>query len=198
MSRFFYSFSRVVLTPTFGLLYRLRVEGLQHLPREGPVVLVGNHASFLDPPVLGTAMPRPVSFLALEKFFRKPLLGSIFRAAGAIPIPQDGVSRDAFRTAAEVLRKGRVLGIFPEGGRTMAPPLDPFKEGAFRIARMGSASVIPVAILGTDRIWPRTRRLPRLFGRIRVILAPPIPAGTKPAEAMARAREAILERLTSA
>lgn len=177
-------------------LYALSGEGAGWIPRRGPAMIVSNHPSYYDPFLLSAFSPRPITFLAWERLFEIPLLGSFIRTLGTIPVPVDAASKEALRRSLATLREGRITCVFPEGGRTRTPPLDPFKEGAFRIAARAEVPVIPAAIRGASEIWPRGRRLPRAGGRIRVSYLPPLPAGLPPAEAARRAREAILERLS--
>ncbi len=128
-------------------LYRVRVRGLEHLPHEGGALLVCNHVSYVDALLLAAVSPRPIRFLSADYLQRVPCLSPFLRWARVIPVSPER-SREAIRTAAECLRRGEVVGIFPEGklcrdGRTGA-----FKAGFELIARRGGAPVVPVSLGG--------------------------------------------------
>jgi acyl-[acyl-carrier-protein]-phospholipid O-acyltransferase/long-chain-fatty-acid--[acyl-carrier-protein] ligase len=128
-------------------VYRLRVRGLENLPREGGALLVCNHVTYMDALLLAAVSPRPIRFLSADYLQRVPMVGPFLRWARVIPISPEH-SREAIRTAAECLRQGEIVGIFPEGklcrdGRTGA-----FKAGFELIARRGGAPVVPVSLNG--------------------------------------------------
>jgi len=140
-------------------IYRFKITGEEHLPTHGAAILACNHVSFIDALLLGAASPRPVYFLMDHKIFNAPLLGWLFRLAKAIPIaPQDSnpqIYAAAFERAAQVLRAGDLLAIFPEGGITRDGQLQPFKGGVTKIAERArmdgvAAPVIPLAL---SNLW---------------------------------------------
>jgi len=142
------------------LVYRFRVRGDEHLPTAGAAVLVCNHVSFVDAVLLMAASPRPIRFLMDHRIFRVPVLGALFRLAKAIPVaPQkeDPVAYEAaFRAAAQVLRDGDLLGIFPEGGITRDGTLQPFKGGVAKIleqARSDGLGAVPVVPMALTDLW---------------------------------------------
>jgi 1-acyl-sn-glycerol-3-phosphate acyltransferase len=129
----------------FGI-FRLKVIGRDNIPAAGGVILCSNHISNLDPPLLGTPVPRKVRFMAKAELFKVPLLGSIIAAVGAFPIKRGGVSKESLRLAASILKEGGVLGIFPEGTRGGGEGGG--KKGAASLALRTGAQVVPVAIIG--------------------------------------------------
>lgn len=141
------------------LVYRFKVRGDEHLPTEGPAVLVCNHVSFVDAVLLMAASPRPIRFLMDHRIFRVPVLGWLFRLAKAIPVaPQteDAQAYErAFDRAAEVLRDGDLLAIFPEGGITRDGQLQPFKGGVIKILERARADglIVPVVPLALTNLW---------------------------------------------
>lgn len=156
--------------------FRLRIEGTEHVPREGPVILAANHASALDPPLLGMAAPRPVHFMAKEELFRIPVLGPLLREVGSFPVRRGEFDRRALETASAVLAAGGVLGVFPEGSRTRDGRLGPARRGVAFLACKAQVPVVPVGILGTYRALAGGRRLPRretVVVRFGPPLAPP-------------------------
>ncbi|MBU1442222.1 MAG: MFS transporter [Gammaproteobacteria bacterium] len=138
------------------VVYRFRVQGAEHIPAEGPAVLVCNHVSFIDAVLMMAASPRPIRFVMDHRIFRVPVLGRLFRLAKAIPIaPQKEdpiVYAKAFEQAAQVLREGDLLAIFPEGGITRDGQLQPFKGGVMKVLDLAHADgvrpvVVPMALV---------------------------------------------------
>jgi 1-acyl-sn-glycerol-3-phosphate acyltransferase len=160
-SRFWYPVIRFVLRTLFRLCGGFRVEGAEHLPREGGVLLAANHISYGDPPALGVASPRPAWFMAKKSLFHSPLLAWVLRFGNAFPVDPEGVDRTALRTAQELLDRGEVVAIFPEGAISPTGELQPFFPGFALIAMRSRAPVVPVALLGTDRVMPYGVVLPR-------------------------------------
>jgi len=140
-------------------VYRYKVRGDEHIPAEGPAVLVCNHVSFVDAVLLMAASPRPVRFIMDHRIFKVPVLGWLFRLAKAIPIaPQkeDAAAYErAFAEAVAVLREGDLLGIFPEGGITRDGQLQPFKGGVMKIIELARAEGIeaPVIPMALTNLW---------------------------------------------
>lgn len=140
-------------------VYRFKVRGDEHLPVAGAAVLACNHVSFVDAVLLMAASPRPIYFLMDHRIFRTPLLGTLFRLARAIPIaPQKedpAAYEAAFERAAQVLREGDLLAIFPEGGITRDGQLQPFKGGIVKILQRAQADglSVPVVPLALTHLW---------------------------------------------
>ena len=156
-----YSVCKVIAVVIMRLLFRMEGRGTEHIPREGPVLIVANHSSVLDPPIVGGACPRQLTFLAKAELFRIPGFGGLIRRLGARPLRRDGADPSALRTAQRVLAEGRALLIFPEGTRGDEGILREAKAGAALLAVQSGAPVIPAYVHGTGRAWPRGRRLPR-------------------------------------
>lgn len=138
-------------------------------------MLVLNHASFLDPPLVGCSTPRMCYFLARESLARIPLFGRYLRAIGVHFVDRDGSARAGLARAIEALQAGEVLCMFPEGTRTRTGELAEFRPGALLILRRAPVPVVPVGVRGTFLAWPRTRRLPRP-GRCSVHFGAPMSA----------------------
>jgi 1-acyl-sn-glycerol-3-phosphate acyltransferase len=130
--------------------YRFKIQGEESIPVAGPAILVCNHVSFVDAVLLMAASPRPIRFVMDHRIFKVPLLGALFRLAKAIPIApraEDPAAYDAaFEAAAQVLRDGDLLGIFPEGGITRDGQLQEFKGGVMKILERQPVPVIPMAL----------------------------------------------------
>jgi 1-acyl-sn-glycerol-3-phosphate acyltransferase len=161
-----------------GLLARpyfhLEVAGGGHVPRRGPAILAPTHDSMWDVPLLGVASPRTVLFMGKEAVFDNPLKRWFFTELGGFPVRRTGADSGAIRAARSIIGSGRVLGIFPEGTRTPGH-LGRFHTGAARLALATGAPLIPVAITGTEEIWPQGAVFPRRV-RVRVVFGPPVEA----------------------
>lgn len=174
-----------VLGPLLHLAFRIRVEGAERLPREGPAILAANHVSALDGILLAlltAERSRPVRFLVAAGFFRRPFHGFFLRRFRQIPIRRGEQDQAALEDAVAALRRGALVGIFPEG-RVNADPeagLAPGRTGVARLALAARVPVVPVGIWGSHRRWPRSGlRLRRpLRTPVALVLGPPLePSG---------------------
>ena len=134
---------------------RVSFEGREHLPKSGPAMLIPNHPSYLDPALTAYGTKRWVTWLAWDEAFDWPVVGHLCRKMGALPINLDKGQASTLKAAYRVLRKGELLGVFFEGGRTEGYQLDEPKRGAARMALTTRVPVIPVSLAGVRRTWPR-------------------------------------------
>ncbi len=163
-----------ILKPLVVLLMRawfgLRVRGAEHIPSSGPALIVSNHQSILDPPVIGGAARRQIYFLAKAELFRIPLVGWLFRALHARPVRREGSDPRALRTAALLLEEGKALLVFPEGTRSLDGRLGKGKPGVGMLAVTSGAPVVPAYVSGTlealpkGAAWPRRSQVSVSFG----------------------------------
>jgi len=130
----------------------IKVEGLSNLPAKGPAILVSNHFNLADPPVLTWVMPRRIVWMAKRELFDIPVIGWLFRAFGLIPVRRYEGDLKALRKAQNALKRGHVLGMFPEGTRSAGAGLLEGEPGTAFIALRTGAPVVPVAIWGTEDI----------------------------------------------
>ncbi|MDA0191150.1 MAG: MFS transporter, partial [Proteobacteria bacterium] len=170
-------------------VYRLRVEGLEHIPEEGPAVVVCNHVSFVDALVITAACRRPIRFVMDHRIFRTPILRFVFRESRAIPIApareDPAMMERAFDEVARALEAGELVGLFPEGRITDTGELHPFRPGIRRIVERTPVPVVPLALRGlwgsffSRKDGPAMRRPLRrgLFSRIELAGAPAVPPG---------------------
>ncbi len=168
-----YAVLKPIAVALMRLGWRLEVRGREHVPATGPVLLVANHVSLLDPPVVGGASPRELYFLAKEELFKIPLFGRLIHALNARPVKRDGSDSRALRAGLKLLAENRAILLFPEGTRGMEGRLGEGKPGAGMLALMSGAPVVPAYVTGTARAWPPGRALPR-SSRIRVSFGPPL------------------------
>ncbi len=167
---------KVVLTPVFHLLWRVKVEGREHVPRRGPAVLAANHQSFCDSFFLPLVLRRRVTYVAKAEYFDDRRTAWFFRAAGQIPMHRGGgdASQRALDTATEVLDAGNLLGIYPEGTRAPDERLHKGHTGAARLSLHCGVPIIPVGIAGTRAVQPPGSRLMRPFRTVTIRFGPPL------------------------
>ncbi len=165
---FFYRFACTGVRFLLWLLTRCVVEGLENVPLTGPFLLVSNHLSMLDPPILGALLPRRITFMAKEEAFRHPILGPVVTWYGAFAVRRGQADRQALRTAADVLKAGGVVGMFPEGHRSKTGRMNKAFAGSALVAHMAKAPILPVAIIGTERLGSPFALLSRPTLTIRV------------------------------
>jgi 1-acyl-sn-glycerol-3-phosphate acyltransferase len=182
-----YFTGRTLLRLYLGLYHRIRVEGREHLPRAGGVLLVANHQSFLDIPVVAVATDRHVAFVARESLARSRFLAFLMRESGSVLVRRGESDRAALESMIEHLRQGDCVSVFPEGTRTRDGSLGEFRRGALLAARRAGCPILPLAISGAYQAWPRGRSLPRPL-RIVARFGRPIAPSE---EALAEARAAI-------
>jgi 1-acyl-sn-glycerol-3-phosphate acyltransferase len=165
-----YKISKLVVRLLLRILFGFRMEGAEHEPSSGPVLIVSNHVSDLDALVVGAALRRRVHFMAKVELFRPPLLRWWVTACGGFPVRRGEADRQALRTARDILERGGALVMFPEGTRGASTrDLRPPEPGAALLALRTGATILPVAVLGTDAVLPRgARRLSRGVIGVRV------------------------------
>ncbi|MHB9862990.1 lysophospholipid acyltransferase family protein [Streptomyces sp. YIM S03343] len=172
MSRF--RLIKAVLGPIMRLMFRPQVEGVEHIPAEGPVILAGNHLTFIDSMILPLVCDRQVFFIGKDEYVtgkgvKGRLMAWFFTGVGMIPVDRDGGKGGvaALMTGRRVLEEGKVFGIYPEGTRSPDGRLYRGRTGIARLTMMTGAPVVPFAMIGTDKIQPGGSGMPR-FSRVRV------------------------------
>ena len=180
---------KAILTPIFRVLWRVKVEGGENIPTSGPAVLAANHQSFCDSLFIPLAVRRRVTFLAKAEYFDSKKTAWFFRAVGQIPIRRGGGSDSerALETArADVLGRGRILCIYPEGTRSVDALVHKGRTGATRISRECGVPIIPVGVVGTVEVQPVDSYLLRPFKRVTIRFGTPMqmPAPPNPHDPM--------------
>lgn len=171
-----------VVTPMLRFRFRGRVYGLEHVPPTGPLLIVANHASDFDPPLLAVTVCRPVSYMAKEELFRVPILKHAIRLYGAYPVKRGSADRSALRAAIAQLENGWAVGIFLTGTRTPNGRISDAKLGAALIAAKTQTPLLPVSLWGTDQIISKGSPIPRAVP-VTIRIAPPIPPPASTARA---------------
>ena len=167
---------KAILTPILRFLFRVRVEGAEHLPTKGAAILASNHLSFSDSIFLPLMLRRRVTFVAKAEYFDDPKTAWFFRAVGQIPIKREGgsASQGALDAATEVLENGGLFGIYPEGTRSPDGRLYKGHTGVARLALRNQAPVHAVAMVGTREAQPIGQVKPNFFMPITVKISKPM------------------------
>lgn len=138
----------------YAALGGLRVLNAERVPKEGPVLYLPVHMSYLDPPLIGCASPRAIRYMAKQELF-KGLGGVILRSVNSFPVKRGANDTEAIRKAIEFLQAGETLLVFPEGTRNDGVTLGPITPGAAMLAKRTGAQVVVVGVSGTEKVWPR-------------------------------------------
>jgi 1-acyl-sn-glycerol-3-phosphate acyltransferase len=169
---FVYTITWTVCRFIYGTYFRWRVFHPERVPAEGPVILASNHASFVDPPLVGCGINRTVNYLARESLFRFPGIGWYLRKLSAVPVDRDGGGAAGLRAIMSRLEAGGAILLFPEGTRTSDGKLQPARSGIGLTVIKSEAPVVPVRVFGTFEAYgrhmkiPRPRRIAVKYGRV--------------------------------
>lgn len=161
---YFYRTIRIFLSIIFRIIYKLDIEGLQNIPNKGRIILCSNHMSVLDPIILAIAVPRSISFMAKKELFKYKFLKKMLYLLNAFPVDRQGSDLSAIRSSLKVLKREKILGIFPEGTRRSEMDLENVKAGISLISIKSKSPIVPVFI---DSKY-------RLFNRVKVRIGEPI------------------------
>ncbi len=179
-----YRLLKVALTPLFHLLWRVRVEGREHVPAQGAALVAANHQSFCDSLFLPLVVPRTVTFLAKAEYFDSPKTAWFFRAVGQIPVRRASEETErALETAADALAEGRVVAVYPEGTRSLDGRVHRGRTGVARLSLECGVPVVPVGIQGTSAVQPVGKRLMRPGKKVVVRFGPPMHMVSAPGRA---------------
>lgn len=195
-----YGILRVFVNIVQPFLVRLRVEGVEHIPAEGPAIIAMNHVAWIDTVLAALRCPRPFQYMAKIELFRNPILGYLLTRWGSFPVNRGAGDREALRVAEQVIQKGKLLIIFPEGHRTRGGPLLPGQPGAALIAMRTGAPIVAVGITGTQRVFKGFRYGP-FAPRVTIRYSEPFyvgtPDGKRSRETLAQATDEIMRKIAS-
>ncbi len=147
---------------TCQLAFGLRAEGMRHVPKAGPALLIANHQSFIDPVLIGIAAHRRLHYLARKTLFKHPLLARLLTSFNSVPVDQEGFAREGLVTLIRLLGEGRAVLLFPEGERSWKGNVQELRPGVHLLIKKTKAPIVPVGVAGAYESWPRTRTLPVL------------------------------------
>ncbi len=153
MASKFYTISWWIVLALFKIFLRLKVEGKENVPEEGGVILASNHASYIDPPVVGVSTKREMKFLAKRELFEPPVFGTIITKLNAVPINRSGFGKEPLDAMYKALEEDMAVIVFPEGTRNKGRYLGKAKAGLGMIALRSSKPIVPVHISGTRSVW---------------------------------------------
>lgn len=162
---------KAILKPILKSIYRIRIEGLENVPKGGSAIIAANHLSFLDSFFIPLSVPRrKVTYLAKADYFKSWKTAWFFKMVGQIPTERAGgaKSQRSLDVALGVLNEGKLLGIYPEGTRSPDGYLHRGRTGVARLALTAGAPVIPCGLIGTDKVQPKNQKFPRITGRLTV------------------------------
>ncbi len=154
MGKVIYWFAYYLLNIYFKIVHNWKVKGKDNVPNKGPLIVVSNHVSYLDPPIAGCAVKRHLHFMAKEELFEKKWLGFIMKKIGTFPVKRGTPDKSAIRRALKILKNEKVLGMFPEGTRMKGGELGEAKSGVTLIALMSKSPILPVGIKHADEDNP--------------------------------------------
>jgi 1-acyl-sn-glycerol-3-phosphate acyltransferase len=172
-NRLWYGFLRMILRIIGVLMFQVRHSGRKNIPSEGGVLVVCNHQSFFDPPLVGMASRRRMNYLARDSLFRFSPFGWLINSVDAIPIDREGMGLAGIKESLRRLKRGEMVLIFPEGTRTPDGQIKPFRPGFTSLAVRSGAAILPVAIEGAYKCWPKNQLFPHP-GKIRIDYGQPI------------------------
>ena len=157
----YHLFKWSVVSPMLHIYFRGRIYGAERVPESGPIVVVSNHASDFDPPIVSNCVRRPVAFMAKEELFRVPILKDAIRLYGAYPVRRGSVDRSALKAALSYLKEGWATGVFLQGTRTPNARITDPKLGAALLAAKTKAPLLPVSLWGTQDIVKKGSLVPK-------------------------------------
>lgn len=170
-----YGFFHYISHAVYGMFFRGDVVGLEHVPATGGFLIAGNHASFLDPPFIGSQVPRQIAYFARKTLWVGGIASWWLDAVGTIPVDRDGGQDvSAIKRVLKALKQERGLILFPEGTRTLDGQFQSAKPGVGLIACKTQVPVVPARIFGSFEAYGKGMKFPRLGTRVTVVFGPPI------------------------
>lgn len=183
----------------FGIAYAMEVHHAERARIPGGAYFASNHASFLDPPLVGTALEEPIFYLARNTLFKPPIFSWLLPRLNTVPVDRDNAELSSLRVSMQVVKEGKKMVVFPEGTRTPDGSLQPAQRGVGMLVAKTGVPVIPVRIFGSFEAFPRTSKFPKLDGKIHVVFGHPIHFSEEELTAKGKAgQQAISDRVMQA
>ncbi|MBH8574189.1 1-acyl-sn-glycerol-3-phosphate acyltransferase [Nostocaceae cyanobacterium CENA369] len=157
----YHAFKWSIVSPMLHAYFRGKIYGEENVPQLGPVVVVSNHASYFDPPIVSNCVRRPVAYMAKEELFEIPVLVQAIKLYGAYPVSRGTADRATIRAALEYLKDGWAVGVFLQGTRTPDGKITDPKRGAALLAAKANAPLLPVSLWGSEKILEKGSKVPR-------------------------------------
>lgn len=202
---FTYALGRSLIAPLARMIYRPRIEGRENVPTTGPVIFASNHLSFIDSIAIPVAAPRPVHFLAKSSYFEGSgftgrLTKTFFEAIGAIPVRRGAgqAALDALDLQRQLLEEGLAVALYPEGTRSTDGRLYKGRTGVAFLALQTGAPVVPVGLIGTDKVMPVGAKMPTLSERVTVRFGEPLDLSPHGPASSGRARRLATDEIMAA
>lgn len=173
LRRIWHEIARFIAVAIVRLLYRVKVYGKDNIPRSGGVLVLSNHQSFFDPMLCQNWLRRPFYYVPRDTLFTG-FWGAIIDSFYTIPINQDQPGLQSMKTIIDVLKRGHIVCLYPEGSRTFDGKIDEIKPGFSLLVRRSGAVIVPMVIDGVFERWPRTQKYPTPGGRVGVLYGKPI------------------------
>jgi 1-acyl-sn-glycerol-3-phosphate acyltransferase len=175
LRRIWYEIGRFLAVGCVRLMYRIKVYGKENIPRDGAALVLSSHQSFFDPMLCQGWLRRPFYFVPRETLF-VGFIGWLIDSYYTIPINQEQVTLKSMRAIIEVLKRGHIVCLYPEGSRTLDGKIDEIKPGFSLLVRRSGAMIVPMVIDGIFERWPRSQKFPKPGGTVGVLYGQPIPA----------------------
>lgn len=156
----YHAFKWSVVSPMLHAYFQGKISGAENVPKTGPLVIVSNHASNFDPPIVSNCVGRPVAYMAKEELFKIPILRTAIKLYGAYPVSRGSADRAAIRSALEYLENGWAVGVFLQGTRTPDGRITDPKRGAALLAAKAKAPLLPVCLWGSEKIEVKGSAIP--------------------------------------
>lgn len=168
-----YQFVRALIQVVIRVVWRVRVEGKEHIPKQGAFILAPVHRSFIDFGLVSAVTRRRMRYMGKESLWKVKALGWFLTALGAFPVNRGTADRESYRRSLDILRTGEPLVLFPEGTRRRGPVIEHLSDGAAHMASQAGVPIVPVGIGGSERALPKGKRLPRPV-KVEIIVGPPL------------------------
>jgi len=162
MGERFYKACQLTIALTLRGVWRIHATGLHHVPAEGAAILASNHLSYTDHYFLPAVVPRQIYFISKAQHFEVPIQRWLFEQWGVIPLKRGEGDNEAFARSQELLAQGKLFGIYPEGTRSVDGKLHKGHTGVARLALKARVPIIPVGMIGTDKVLPKGKNIPKL------------------------------------